>query len=175
MKLCSTAIMLACILSVVGCSPAENATPVTESPGNTVAPTRSLDVADTVTWDLSGVESYFKVVGAPRFDAAQNAFVVILEAIEDGSCALKPPSPSATVGFEAIFIGDSNRKIHVANDAGSAAQMLASAEAYTHVAPDRIRVEPQQWTVGTKITLTIAGGLDSAIQKQTRRIEVFTI
>ena len=115
-----------------------------------MASTYSPDVnTNNVTWELSVVERYFKIVGQPAFGATKNAFIVTLEATEDGSCALEPLGCCTFFGFEAIFIGDSNRKIHTARDIGSATEAPAPAEAYIQVSPDRVRVEPQQWTAGT--------------------------
>lgn len=176
MKLYSTAIKIACMLIVVGCTEAENTTPATDSTDKTMSQTRSPDAStNNVTWELSGVEPYFKVASPPVFDASRNAFVVVLEATRDGGCALKPLDSSTLLGFEAIFIGDNDQKIHIAHDIGSATQMAAPAEAYIQVAPDRISVEPQRWTAGTQVTLTIASGLDPAVRNGTRRIQIWAI
>ncbi len=148
--------------SVIGCSQGDNhSSPAV--PGDAMPRATGTDShvsLEHVSWDVSELESYFNIVSLPEFDAATNGFVMMIEARENGSCAVSPSTQSGFFGFEATLLDDDGHEIVVVRDIGSATRSAAPVEAYEKPSPRRIGVAPPRWSVGTKIRLTIAPGVE---------------
>ena len=165
------------LLSVAGCSTGDNQQSRTASNGHATRPSADRDQPPSVqvSWDVSAVEPYFKIVSPPVFENAENAFVMIVEAHEDGNCVLAPSVPPGFFGFEAILYDEDDNEIHCAYDIGSASRSAWPVEAYSERTPKRICVEPPRWTAGTQIRLTIAPGLDPTTLTRVRRGKISAI
>lgn len=165
------------LLSVAGCSTGDNQQSRTGSNAPVTRPSADRDQLPSVqvSWDVSAVEAYFKIVSPPAFDGGIGAFVMIIEAHEDGNCVLAPSVPPGFFGFEAILFDEEGNEIHYARDIGSASQSAWPAKEYSERTPKRICVEPPRWTAGTQIRLTIAPGVDPTTLARARRGRISAI